>query len=208
MSYDDPGFKTRLYEKVFADWDMEPPLEDRDFVHLFQILIDTPNVKYKADSIEAEEKLWHLTRWVVEQQPGFSKDIPKIFKLDGKEVEIPMKVGQLSIGQNIVLRQLLDKGKYLNQFIGMAIAIYLQPLVDRTKFKKVRALELYAEIAERPISETYPLGFFLLNHVSKPGQKSLNVWQKILSNPIETLKRMLPIWQESIDLNRMPIYRQ
>lgn len=193
--------KARVYESIYRHWNMEPPLEERDYVHLFNLLLDSPEKKFKIeDSVEAEEKIWHLVRWVVEETPRFAEHVPKTFYLGGKEVEIPEDVGALSIGQNIVMRQMLDKGKYLNEFISMAVAIYLQPLIDGTKFVKARALKLYEEVADMPTKDVYPLGFFLLMRANKDGLRPMNSWQIVLMTVTRRLGTMLLNWQGSTDL--------
>ena len=198
---------TRVYERIFREWGMEPPIEERDYAHLFTILYDEPGTIFRAGSVEVEEIMWQKVRWVVEQAPALGDALPKTFVLGGNALEVPEKVGALSFGQNIVLRQLLDKGKYLNEFIGMAIAIYLQPLADGAKFSKARAFKLYeTEIAQRPISETFALGFFLLTHVRTGGQQSQSEWLRTLSNLITRLRNRLQRWLLLRDLNRTRIY--
>ncbi len=199
---------TRVYENVFAKWNMELPIEERDYVHLFKLLRSEEAVLYNFESpVETEEKIWQLVRWFVESSPNYASEPPKVFTLGGKEIEVPKNVGALSAGQNIVLRQMMDKGKYINQFIGMAVAIYLQPLVDGTKFKKSRAVELYEqEIASRPASEIYPLGFFLLNRVNKNGLTQARSFRSLRVSHTARLRRTLLTWLGLIDSSGTPIY--
>lgn len=204
-SYDDRGFTCRMYENIFGKWDVEKPVEERDYVHLFSLLT---GATFVTDSVEAEEKLWQLVRWYVDTQPNYAMEPPKTFTLGGKEIEVPKNVGAMSIGQNIVLKQVMDKGKYVNQFIGMAVAIYLQPLVDGDKFKKARAIELYnTQIAEMPASEVFPLGFFLLKRANRNGSTLQNGFQKVLDSLTAIPKRMLRFWLASIGLENMPTSR-
>jgi len=175
---------TRQYELLIPEFALEA--KDRDHFKIFQIICGTDFKDYHATS-ENEVTIWNAIRWIYEQPFEFG-DMPKVIRIvEGEKdrvVTIPTKITKLSIGQNIVLKQIISKAKYLEENLSSATAVYLQPLFDDAKFDEDRADELKKTIEEMPVYLIRPIGFFLLTNASKPGKMQTNLWQKILSNLI------------------------
>lgn len=200
--------KAGVYQKIFEEWNLEKPVEERDYFQLFDILCSNSRKPFKGveRKPENEEAIYLLTRWVVETPADLPKALPAEMKVAGTSVAIPSKINHLSIGQNIVMKQLIGKAKYLEQCLTMAVAVYLQPIIDGTKFNMARAKEVEAVVAEMPIVDVYPVGFFLLTHAMRFGRKPLNGWQQILNSLSMKLKLMLLLWQKPSGLQGLRIY--
>lgn len=181
------------YQRIVSEWDLTKEIADRDYLKLFNILAGTDFQSLHATE-ENEQTVWNAIRWIIEQPFKFSETIPKALEIDGKALTIPRKVGALSIGQNIHLRQLIDKSKYLEENIVMATAVYLQPLFDGAKFDYDRSVELGKKIGDMPAYLIRPIGFFLLNSAWKSGRMHGSSYRKTLRSLIGQLRRMWPIW--------------
>lgn len=194
---------TRQYERILNEWDIEKPIADRDYFNLFQIFCDT---EFKAfeNTPENETTIWNAVKWFIEQEFSFSSEVPKVLEIKGNHISIPGNVEKLSIGQNIHLKQLLASSRVLKDENGKivdytvysdACAIYLQPLIDNSKFDSDKAKELKKVIEEMPIYLIRPIGFFLLTHAGRRGRKQTTKWQQILSSLIMSSGRTLLDWQ-------------
>jgi len=183
---------TRHYQKIIKDWDQDKDISERDYVKLFNIVNDT-NFETPTD-LEQLVKIESAVSWVVLENFRFSKEVPEVFYLNGRKANIEKNLKLLSIGANIKARQALDngyvliddKGKFLNcDCFSTLVAIYLQPDLnpgEKGGFNWKKAQELEREIAEMPIAEIYPIGFFLLNRVYEYGQKREKGLKQILTN--------------------------
>lgn len=185
--------KTRHYQRMISEWDMEKPIVDRDFFKLFCILTDTQFTSLHSTA-ENEVTIWNAIRWTIEQHFEFRDDMPKVLQIGDKILDLPRNVGSLSIGQNIHLRQILDKSKYLEENLSIATAIYLQPYYDNTKFDFDRAVELEKIIAEMPAYLIKPVGFFILTNALTPGKTRGINWLRTLISHIKMRRKMLLIW--------------
>ena len=172
---------TRKYELLIPEFAVET--KDRDHFKIFQILAGTDFKDYHATS-ENEVTIWNAIRWLYEQP--FEFEMPKVLRIiEGEKnrlVTIPKDITKLSIGQNIVLKQIVARSKYLEENLSAACSVYLQPLFDEAKFDEDRAQELKKTIEEMPVYLIRPIGFFLLMHASKTGRRQTSLWQKILNN--------------------------
>lgn len=194
---------TRHYQQMVKEWIDDKPIAEKDYFKLFCILTDTNFKSFQASSVN-EATIWNAIRWTVEQNFQFSDVFPKVLKIGDKLITLPKKVGALSIGQNIHLRQLLDKSKYVEENLSMATAIYLQPLIDNSKFDYDRAVEIEKEIAEMPAYLIRPVGFFLLTNALLSGRTRGINWLKTLNSHIRSIRRMLPTLPNGRGLFRMP----
>lgn len=183
----------RHYIKI-CKWEPEKDVADRDYVKLLGILIDK-DFASMSDTIENEITLIDAIGWVVFSQFEFSKEVPKVLKGSTWIVDVPTNIKALPIGQNIHVRREIEKAEVLADAIPMACAIYLQPLIDKTKFDLSRAKEIAKEIEEMPIYLIHPLGFFLLNHVLKPGNSSVKTWPQGSFNLSRILSGLSPKWR-------------
>jgi len=196
--------KTRHYQHRDMLEQLSKPIVERDHFKVFNILIDGEFKSYHATT-ENEVTIWNAIRWTVDQHFEFKDDVPKALEINGKAIAIPNNMGALSIGQNIHLRQILDKSKYLEENLSMATAIYLQPMVDNSKFDFERAKELEKVIGEMPAYLIKPIGFFLLSHAMTSGKGQRNFLKRILHNLSGRLKRMLPAWLSGKGSHHMQI---
>jgi len=162
---------TEQFQKMAIDWDGE------DLVKLFSII---SGMEYKAlantHDFALEEQLLSATKFVYNEPMNFKDDqIPTHIDLNGKQVRIPKSVGDLSIGQNIHVRQAIEKAKCPEELISFVTAIYLQTLYDETQdFDYHRAMELEQDILKLPITQTYPIGIFFLKKLTGYGGNILS----------------------------------
>jgi len=203
--------KTRHYQRIIKEWDTDKDIADRDYFKLFNILTDS---KFDAfeDTIENQVKIETSVAWIVLEEFRFSKQVPEYLEVNGRRAHIEKNLRTLSIGANIKARQALDsgfllvddKGKLVNcDCYSMLVAIYLQPELmptDKGGFNWANAQKLEKIISEMPITEIYPIGFFLLNHVYKYGQKRGRGWKQILTNLGNKIRKTLQDWLSFKDL--------
>lgn len=177
--------KISTFQRIFKEWDLSKEPHERDYYKLLSILTNTV---VQDPTPAKEEAVYQLTRWVNEVPIPYSKEVPKQITIDDKTIDIPERVEDLSIGQNILVKQLLDKSTYVEECLSMAIAIYLQGKIEKFDYEKAKALEV--KVREMKASEVYGLGFFLLSRALKRGRRQSLTLPPILSNPLRKLKRM------------------
>lgn len=182
------------YQKIFSQWGKELQKQpyERNYNQLFCILTGAKLVK---ETPEIEAAIYELIRWVNDEPFRYSKEVPETITIDYRKITVPKDIGKLSVGQNIVLQQCLEKSSYIEEQLSMAIAIYLQPLYTGTKFSMEKTLEFEKLISELPAKDVYGLGFFLLMHAANNGWQRLNAWQQILTNLKQQLRKMWPRWR-------------
>ena len=185
--------KVRQYERIFKEWDLELPVEKRDYFKLFQIFTGTSFTNFE-DTPENEVTMWNAMRWYIEGEHKFA-EIPKVLQIthEGitKTLLVPKKVESMSIGQNIMLKQVLMKCKYIDEGISEAIAIYLQPVFDEGKFDSDRVKEFKVSIEDMPVYLVRNLGFFLLRHALPNGSKPTNNLKKIRNSLAQSKEKIL-----------------
>lgn len=160
---------TKVFQSIYADWGFDKELHERDFFKLFSILTET-DFKDVERSIENETAIWELTNWVIQRPPEFDLTLPEHVELWGKKFALPKKVKSLTIGQNILVHQHATGRKHLEESIAYACAVFIQTVVDG-KPNTDRVKEIEQIFLERPITETYPIGFFTLALVAKHSPK-------------------------------------
>jgi hypothetical protein len=185
----------RQYIRVVKEWDRDKDIADRSYFKLFNILTDGAYTKYENTS-ENDITILDCVGWVITQEFAFDKKLPKVLDICGKAIDIPQHPAELSIGQNIHLRRdYIEKSEIIDENIAIATAIYLQPLIDNSRFNINRAIALSKEIEKMPVCLIYPIGFFLLRRAMKFGMPSASLWSRIKTSLRQKLKRMLPPWQ-------------
>jgi len=188
---------TGTFQRIVKEWDAEEKnIAKLDYFKLFSILTNT-NYKSIDQTPENDQTIWNAIGWYVMQPFKFSTELPKILQIGERMISVPRRVGALGTGQNILLRQIIDNSKYMEENISMAVAICLQPLYDNSKFDYDRAVELEKIILEMPIYLTHPVGFFLLQTVRMDGWKHIRDFHQTQSSLKQTLKRMWPQWLRS-----------
>jgi hypothetical protein len=212
--------KTKHYIRIVSEWDNDKPLKDRDYFKLFCILTDTEFKEFKKDN---EALIWKCVKWVLEEPYTFPTEVPKVIELDTKIIDIPKRPEYLSAAQNIVCRQMMEKLPYticdkcnkdnkegckkcygvgslpvFEAGISMAVAIYLQPLVDGDVFDYDKAMALKEKIDEMPAYLIYPVGFFLLKNVIESGGRYMNNLSRTrssLGTIFKGIVQSLPKWR-------------
>lgn len=94
-------------------------------------------------------------------------------------VQIPKGIGGLSIGQAIQARRSLEELKDIRAGLSIITAIYLQPLIDKSKFEHVRAIEIEQTILKMKVTDVFPLGFFLLRKLNQNGSWLTRTWRQL-----------------------------
>lgn len=163
---------TAQYIQIITEWDK------KDLVKLFSII---SGIEYKTLSKtydpELESALLTATKFVYEQEPTFkTAKLPTHLNIGGKMVKAPTDIGGLSIGQSIHVRREMDTAGTYDELIPYTVAIFMQPEVDGIDFDFDRAMMLEQDIKTMPITETYPLGFFLLSPLMKFGLNTGSSW--------------------------------
>lgn len=190
--------KTRQYVRILKEWEPEKDIADRDYFKLLSILTDS-NYATMDPTIENQVTLTNLLGWVITQPFKLKQELPKVLRIGDKVIDIPRDPSELSIGQNIHLRRdFIDKSTILEENMSIATAIYLQPMIDNSKFNLSRAKEIAKEVDEMPIYMIYPVGFFLLIRASKFGLPPKRNWLQVPISQARKLSRLLRRWQRSI----------
>lgn len=185
--------KTRHYQRILKEWEINKSPIERDYLKLFCILTDSDFKSFHATS-ENEVTIWNAIAWFNDSYLDQIDEQPKALQIKDQIVSIPENIKELSIGQNIHVRQAIDSTVYLGESISLATAIYLQPIIDQSAFDYKKALKIDAIIQEMPAYLIKPIGFFLLSRAKKHGMKPMNFLKKIQRSLNETLKKMSLIW--------------
>lgn len=101
--------------------------------------------------------------------------LPKVLSIFGKLYEVPKNLGNMSVGQAIMLRQLMDEEPNTNQLIAKAAAIYLQSVIDgKVDAKRIEEIEI--ELLQTSCTTVFPIGFFLLRRLGNYGLGLRRLW--------------------------------
>lgn len=148
-------------------------VQTTDLITVFSILCDK-DYKTLSNRVnpDLERTLFDCVRFVSEQ-PFKAFEVPRVLTIESKELSVPKRIGGLSIGQSIHVRQKLEGCRVYEECISLAVACYLQPLYHRTEFDFDKALELERVILKMPITKIYPVGFFLLKPLTNSGSNIL-----------------------------------
>lgn len=201
----DKSFTVAKYQRLFAEWDVDKPVAERDYFKLFCILSCTEFSKFHQTT-ENEFLIGREIKWFIESnfnlyyQSPFDDKPPKTFTFRGVEYKVEHP-GELPIGRNIHLKDECKGIRYADQKIAIAIAIFLQPLITNSKFNIEEAREIAKEIEQLPAHEVRPLGFFLLNRAYDYGLTWRKSWLLILINLRESLSRTWQSWLKLRNLN-------
>ena len=193
----------KQYELLVPEFAKE--IEARDHFKMFNILAGTDFKDYHANS-ENEVTIWNAIRWIYETTFTFST-MPTVLDYEGKIITLPKKVKALSIGQNIALKQLIEKSKYVEENICAACAIYLQPIIDGAKFNPDRVDDVKKVIESMPAYLIRPIGFFLLRSANSRGSGRTNYLSRMRNNLTTNLGRMLPFLRKSAGSIDLRTYR-
>lgn len=193
---------TGIFQRILRDWEPDKPIAARDRVKLFGILTGT---EYKAVSESKDEVLeaaiWQVTSFVYYEPMDFDALLrPKTLTVNGRTVEIPDRMGRMSIGQNIHVRQAIMSGVNPAALVSLATAVYLQPLLDAAvvngkevpaEFNYERAQEIEKHILEMPVTEIYPIGFFFSRQLTPSGSTQWNSLRLKILRKVQNVRRSL-----------------
>lgn len=193
---------TDQYQRILKEWGIDQPdLMKRDWLKLFCILTNS-NFPAVNMTKEVEQAIWECVAWVLAWDLRFPAELPKVFEIGDRILSLPKKVGACSFGQNVILKQVIDRSKYIEENIAMATAVYLTPEyfgeLDNDKklrpaeFTAEKARELEKEILKMPAHLVYPVGFFLLNRANQSGMRFSKRSSPTQRSLKQSLKRMLP----------------
>ncbi len=149
---------TKQYIELVMSTDHE------DYIAPFAILVGMDINKIKqTKSYDLENTIFSVIDFLGQGVEAWKeKELPKFIRVNEKLIEIPTKLGLLTLAQSIALRTRIDSVEYLDEAIAYACAIYLQPLYDDGPFDRDKAAKLEEHILKMPIVDTYPVGFFFL----------------------------------------------
>jgi hypothetical protein len=172
------------FQRIVKEWD------GQDWIKLFSILsgVEANDIETSTDH-KLETALYQCIQFVfakseledlpipneITLRPIWYSDAPLVCDV----VKIPRKIGRMTIGQAIQARKLLEETRDIREAISSVTAIYFQPLIDRTPFDMMRAIEIEQVILKMPITKIYPIGFFLLRRLNKSGRKRRGVFHRI-----------------------------
>lgn len=172
------------YQRIIKEWD------GTDWIKLFSILsgLEVNDIKSSTD-YRLETALYQCIQFVFAKYELDELTLPEEITLRplwySKDhlvcdvVQIPKKLGRMTIGQTMQARKLLEDTRDIREAISSVTAIYFQPLIDRTEFDMIRAIELEQVIAKMSITKIYPVGFFLLRRLNESGQRRGSVFSRI-----------------------------
>ena len=171
--------------------------EGDDLVKVFSILTGTDYKGiWESHSEDLEAGLYQATSFIFNQPQDFRREPrPTTFHLDGKNILVPEKIGRLTVGQNFRMRQELSsaakEGRPLESLLSIALAIYLQPIVDLKPFDMDRARVLEKEILQMSVCDVFPTAFFLLTRLQNTGPSGtmLSTIRRTLIQLLRKLRR-------------------
>jgi hypothetical protein len=157
---------TDTFERLFAT-----EFDEANPVAVFAVVADLPLTTVSESRNEVlEQSLYGLIEFVYKQPQKFREIAPpRSIRIRDKVILVPSNLQTLTVGQNFQIRKALSENRNLESCISLAVAVYLQPLVDGMLFDMKKALELQKEIKKMNIYETFPVGFFFLNRLRGSG---------------------------------------
>lgn len=182
---------TGTYQRIMKEWDK------KDIVQLFSIISGKEyKVLHDTKDPHLEQKLYDSTAFLYEEKPAFKDaDLDNYFMYGDQAIPIRKDATMLSIGQSVIVRQRLDEASSYDELISIAVAVYIQPFIDQSDFDPFKAFDLEEKIKEMPITETYPLGFFLLRPLMKHGKTIGNKWSHIFTQWLRVFTKSVRLIQ-------------
>jgi len=150
----------RLESEGWNGWDM---------VHLLSILSGHPlkELDNIADASVLDILLEHIG-FIADNPPDFDRiKINKEIVLDGKALEVPSDLELETLGQKILMSNLMQHDGSMVTQIANAVAIYLQPIFDGSLFDRKRLPYIVKMINKAPIIEVFPLVSFFFRKLKE-----------------------------------------
>lgn len=196
---------TEVFQRIISQWDTDKEIKDRSVLKLFNLMIDM-EISPDAEDLDLEAAIWECTRFIYLEPMDFTQlEPPKFLNVAGTIITIPKDLGRMTIGQNIHVRQELQAIKDPNAAMSIITAIYIQPLLDKKPFDFHRAKEIEKSILQIPITQIYPIGFFLLKQLRSYGKGFLPDLNRMIRRKIQSIQLLLN-WRKLKDLiNSLPL---
>jgi hypothetical protein len=177
---------TQTFQRIATEWDWE------NFLKLISIVsgIEFDYIRESTDG-KLEVKLIAAVQYIVNPKKVTEWDklpIPKSIEYKGRTIELPKKT-VITIGQSIAIRQAMQvyalrfkdnltirsfvKDFFFDGLVAYAASVYLQPIITSQSFDSDLAKDVEDELLKMPITQIYPIGFFLLMKLQRTG-KDLN----------------------------------
>lgn len=182
VCWEDKEATVRIYQRLVTE--VKP---DDNPVKVFSILTGTDYATiWESNREDLDAAIYQATAFVFNQPQEFkSKPKAKTFRLGSATCLVPDKVSSLTIGQNFFMRTQIAaavrEDRPLESLLSIALAVYLQPIVDAGPFSADRARRLEEDILEMNIYDVYPIAFFLLRRLTSSGPFGMPSWRRLLT---------------------------
>jgi len=128
-------------------------------------------------SAKVEAKLFKAMAFLNADPPEWDEVKPPKKLVIGNDVyKYPLRLGTETLGQKIRLAQIIQKSDDITKAIPEAVAIYMQPFFDKSKFKADRIPAAITRLDDANGLDIYGLGIFFLTvcaHSLKLGVQGL-----------------------------------
>jgi hypothetical protein len=167
------------FQRLYSEW------KNEDIIQAFSILSgEQYNTIAESKDGNLEKVMYSSIRFLFETPMPFDQShMPMFldFTVNGKAkpIMMPKHLGRLSIGQAIQARKSVEGVNDLRSAISIVTAIYVQPILDESKFDHLRAIEIEQQILRMPASKIYPIGFFLFKRLYGSGNWWTNIFSRI-----------------------------
>jgi hypothetical protein len=181
---------TGLFQRYVKEWD------GADRIKLFCIQTGYDETTVRTSTSESlSDIIERCTDYVFLNNADFSRlPLPKVVIIGNKALLIPKDIEEMTIEQNMVLKNAMAGSTDLRELISLACAVYLQPIYDNAPFDHTSYKNLQAFIDACPITDTYPIGFFLLNRQRRRGKSGFVSWRlaihQLTLNAVSTPKSL------------------
>ena len=153
----------------------------------------------RSKSKKLYRTLFDVIGWTGEEVDWEHLPVPEYLTIDNRDIQIPKKIGEQSLGQKILVHEAMTRSKSLNEVLPVALATYLDPLYHGKEFDRGRAVKFEEKIKGLPVLEAYPAGIFFLTRSQSPRNFGTGVLLRLLAR---SLKKGLglPNWRVTVDL--------
>ena len=176
------AMNTGDYQRLYEEWHDDFTADG--MVKAFSILTGRQSHEYEqSEDALLELHILNATKFLYTENLSVLK-VPKHFM--GKDIgETDMM--RMSLGKNLNARKILS-GKDMRCCIAGIVANYMQTVLSGDKFDEKKVVLLEDKIKLMPITETFALGFFFVQQLSKRGKEQTNYLRQIWKT-IETFGR-------------------
>lgn len=167
---------TALFQRYVKEWDTV----DRVKLFCIQTGYDEALIR-KSTSGNLQDIIDRCTDYVFFNHIDFNRlPVPKVVIIGNNTVLIPTKIEEMTIEQNMVLKNAMSGCTDLRELISLAVAVYLQPIYDDGPFDHDSYKSLQAYVDQCSIVDTYPIGFFLLSRLKRRGANGFLSWRQAI----------------------------